>query len=120
MNKYLQLIFCFTFISCGSGDDESLTPDCPFTVEIIGLDADVCVGQSGRILLEISIDSLITDSSYSFYYNEILIPSSDIVRLDSIQWSVAIINPLTMANFSSVNEDGCTWTVELMNADYCS
>ena len=120
MNKYLQLIFCFTFISCGSGDGESLTPDCPFTVEIIGLDDDVCVGQSGRILLEISTDSLITDSSYSFYYNEILIPSSDIVRLDSIQWSVAIINPLTMANFSSVNEDGCTWTVELMNADYCS
>ena len=64
MKKYLQLIFCFTLISCGSGDDESLTPVCPFTV--------------------------------------------------------AIINPLTMANFSSVNEDGCTWTVELMNADYCS
>lgn len=80
----------------------------------------MCDGQSGRILLEISTDSLITDSSYSFYYNEILIPSSDIVRSDSIQRSVAIINPLTMANFSSVNEDGCTWTVELMNADYCS
>ena len=52
MKKYLQLIFCFTFISCGSGDDESLTPVCPFTVEIIGLDADVCVGQSGtRVLM---------------------------------------------------------------------
>ena len=45
------------------------------------------------------------NGNLSFYYNDILIPSSDVVRLSDRSWSVAIVNAVDEAEFRIVNEE---------------
>ena len=49
----------------------------------------------------------------SFYYNGILIPSSDVIRLNNYSWSIAIVNAIESADFKIVNEEGCWITTQI-------
>ena len=74
------------------------------------VDEDLCVGQQGRLTIDIFDNN---DGNLSFYYNDILIPSSDVVRLSDRSWSVAIVNAVETADFRIVNEEGCWITTEV-------
>ena len=74
------------------------------------VDEDLCVGQQGRLTIDIFDNN---DGNLSFYYNDILIPSSDVVRLSDRSWSVAIVNAIETADFRIVNEEGCWITTEV-------
>ena len=74
------------------------------------VDEDLCVGQQGRLTIDIFDNN---DGNLSFYYNDILIPSSDVVRLSDRSWSVAIVNAVETAEFRIVNEEGCWITTEV-------
>jgi len=74
------------------------------------VDEDLCVGQQGRLTIDIFDNN---DGNLSFYYNNILIPSSDVVRLSDRSWSVAIVNAVEKADFRIVNEEGCWITTEV-------
>ena len=87
------------------------------------VDEDLCVGQQGRLTIDIFDNN---EGNLSFYYNDILIPSSDVVRLSDRSWSVAIVNAIETADFRIVNEEGCWITTEVNrgigepNFDYTS
>ena len=74
------------------------------------VDEDLCVGQQGRLTIDIFDNN---EGNLSFYYNDILIPSSDVVRLSDRSWSVAIVNAVETADFRIVNEEGCWITTEV-------
>ena len=74
------------------------------------VDEDLCRGQQGRLIVDIFDNN---DGNLSFYYNDILIPNSDVVRLSDRSWSVAIVNAIDSANFRIVNEEGCWITTEI-------
>ena len=74
------------------------------------VDEDLCVGQQGRLTIDIFDNN---EGNLSFYYNDILIPSSDVVRLSDRSWSVAIVNAIETAEFRIVNEEGCWITTEV-------
>ena len=74
------------------------------------VDEDLCVGQQGRLTIDIFDNN---EGNLSFYYNDILIPSSDVVRLSDRSWSVAIVNAIETADFRIVNEEGCWITTEV-------
>ena len=74
------------------------------------VDEDLCTGQQGRLLVDIFDNN---NGNLSFYYNDILIPNSDVVRLSDRSWSVAIVNAVDSANFKIVNEEGCWITTEI-------
>ena len=57
------------------------------------VDEDLCVGQQGRLTIDIFDNN---EGNLSFYYNDILIPSSDVVRLSDRSWSVAIVAQLKL------------------------
>ena len=67
------------------------------------VDEDLCVGQQGRLTIDIFDNN---EGNLSFYYNNILIPSSDVVRLSDRSWSVAVVNAIETAEFRIVNEEG--------------
>ena len=74
------------------------------------VDEDLCTGQQGRLLVDIFDNN---NGNLSFYYNDILIPNSDVVRLSDRSWSVAIVNAVDDADFRIVNEEGCWITTEI-------
>ncbi len=74
------------------------------------VDEDLCTGQQGRLIVDIFDNN---NGNLSFYYNDILIPNSDVVRLSDRSWSVAIVNAVDSANFKIVNEEGCWITTEI-------
>ncbi|MGB2397759.1 MAG: hypothetical protein ACPH63_03555, partial [Flavobacteriaceae bacterium] len=74
------------------------------------VDEDLCAGQQGRLILDIFDNN---NGNLSFYYNNILIPSSDVVRLSDRSWSVAIVNAVDSAEFRIVNEEGCWISTEI-------
>ena len=74
------------------------------------VDEDLCVGQQGRLTIDIFDNN---EGNLSFYYNNILIPSSDVVRLSDRSWSVAVVNAIETAEFRIVNEEGCWITTEV-------
>ena len=74
------------------------------------VDEDLCTGQQGRLLVDIFDNN---NGNLSFYYNDILIPNSDVVRLSDRSWSVAIVNAVDEADFRIVNEEGCWITTEI-------
>ena len=74
------------------------------------VDEDLCTGQQGRLLVDIFDNN---NGNLSFYYNDILIPSSDVVRLSDRSWSVAIVNAVDEAEFRIVNEEGCWITTDI-------
>ena len=74
------------------------------------VDEDLCGGQQGRLIVDIFDNN---NGNLSFYYNDILIPNSDIVRLSDRSWSVAIVNAIDSADFRIVNEEGCWITTEI-------
>ena len=74
------------------------------------VDEDLCVGQQGRLTIDIFDNN---EGNLSFYYNDILIPSSDVVRLSDRSWSVAVVNAIETADFRIVNEEGCWITTEV-------
>ena len=74
------------------------------------VDEDLCRGQQGRLIVDIFDNN---EGNLSFYYNDILIPNSDVVRLSDRSWSVAIVNAIDSANFRIVNEEGCWITTEI-------
>ena len=74
------------------------------------VDEDLCVSQQGRLTIDIFDNN---DGNLSFYYNDILIPSSDVVRLSDRSWSVAIVNAVETADLRIVNEEGCWITTEV-------
>ena len=74
------------------------------------VDEDLCTGQQGRLLVDIFDNN---NGNLSFYYNDILIPSSDVVRLSDRSWSVAIVNAVDEAEFRIVNQEGCWITTDI-------
>jgi len=74
------------------------------------VDEDLCTGQQGRLLVDIFDNN---NGNLSFYYNDILIPNSDVVRLSDRSWSVAIVNAVDEAEFRIVNEEGCWITTDI-------
>ncbi len=74
------------------------------------VDEDLCRGLQGRLIVDIFDNN---DGNLSFYYNDILIPDSDVVRLSDRSWSVAIVNAIDSADFRIVNEEGCWLTTEI-------
>ena len=74
------------------------------------VDEDLCTGQQGRLLVDIFDNN---NGNLSFYYNDILIPNSDVVRLSDRSWSVAIVNAVDEAEFRIVNEEGCWITKDI-------
>ena len=74
------------------------------------VDEDLCTGQQGRLIVDIFDNN---NGNLSFYYNDILIPNSDVVRLSDRSWSVAIVNAVESADFRIVNEEGCWITTEI-------
>ena len=74
------------------------------------VDEDLCTGQQGRLLVNIFDNN---NGNLSFYYNDILIPSSDVVRLSDRSWSVAIVNAVDEAEFRIVNQEGCWITTDI-------
>ncbi|MDB9899389.1 gliding motility-associated C-terminal domain-containing protein [Flavobacteriaceae bacterium] len=74
------------------------------------VDADLCSGNYGRLEVEVFDNN---NGNLSFYYNGILIPSSDVIRLNNYSWSVAIVNAIESADFKIVNEEGCWITTQI-------
>ena len=74
------------------------------------VDADFCSGNFGNVIIDV-FDSI--DGNLSFYYNSILIPSLDVIRLDNDTWSVAIENTIESADLRIVNEEGCGITATI-------
>ena len=74
------------------------------------VDEDFCSVSFGNVIIDV-FDSI--DGNLSFYYNSILIPSSDVNRLDNDTWSVAILNTIESADLRIVNEAGCGVTVTI-------
>ncbi|MEN8812741.1 MAG: hypothetical protein ABF277_05460 [Candidatus Arcticimaribacter sp.] len=74
------------------------------------VDEDLCTGQQGRLLVDIFDNN---NGNLSFYYNDILIPNSDVVRLSDRSWSVAIVNAVDEAEFRIVNQEGCWITTDI-------
>ena len=74
------------------------------------VDEDLCSGNFGRLEVEVFDNN---NGNLSFYYNGILIPSSDVIRLNNYSWSVAIVNAIESADFKIVNEEGCWITTQI-------
>ncbi|MGY8967919.1 MAG: hypothetical protein ACKVHT_05405, partial [Flavobacteriales bacterium] len=74
------------------------------------VDADLCSGNYGRLEVEVFDNN---NGNLSFYYNGILIPSSDVIRINNYSWSVAIVNAIESADFKIVNEEGCWITTQI-------
>jgi hypothetical protein len=74
------------------------------------VDENFCLASFGNVIIDV-FDSI--DGNLSFYYNSILIPSSDVNRLDNDKWSVAILNTIESADLRIVNEAGCGVTVTI-------
>ena len=74
------------------------------------VDADLCSGNYGRLEVEVFDNN---NGILSFYYNGILIPSLDVIRLDNDTWSVAIENTIESADLRIVNEEGCGITATI-------
>ncbi|MDG1385624.1 MAG: hypothetical protein P8P33_01220, partial [Flavobacteriaceae bacterium] len=74
------------------------------------VDEDLCSGNYGRLEVEVFDNN---NGNLSFYYNGILIPSSDVIRLNNYSWSIAIVNAIESADFKIVNEEGCWITTQI-------
>jgi len=74
------------------------------------VDADFCSGNFGRVEVEVFDNN---NGNLSFYYNGILIPSSDVIRLNNDSWSIAIVNTIESADLRIVNEEGCGITATI-------
>ncbi len=74
------------------------------------VDEDLCGGTEGRLVVDIFDNN---NGNLSFYYDGILIPPADVVRLDDRSWSVAIVNAVETADLKIVNEEGCWITSEI-------
>ena len=74
------------------------------------VDEDLCSGLQGRIIVDVFDNN---NGNLSFYYNDILIPSADVVRINDRSWSVAIVNAIDSADFKIVNEEGCWISSEI-------
>ncbi|MCH1518718.1 MAG: gliding motility-associated C-terminal domain-containing protein, partial [Flavobacteriaceae bacterium] len=74
------------------------------------VDEDLCTGEQGRLIVEIFDNN---NGNLSFYYNDILIPASDVVRLNDRSWSIAIVNAIETADFRIVNDEGCWITTPI-------
>jgi hypothetical protein len=118
MKNIFTLIFALTLISFG-GSDES--PDeieiCDAGFYISGgpfIDEDLCSGNFGKISLSICCEYT---ESISFYYNSILIPSSDVALINDQTWSVAIVNAVESAELKIVNEESLFLTYLLKKSE---
>ena len=74
------------------------------------VDEDFCSVSFGNVIIDVFDNN---NGNLSFYYNSILIPSSDVNRLDNDTWSVAILNTIESADLRIVNEAGCGVTVTI-------
>ena len=74
------------------------------------VDEDLCGGTEGRLVVDIFDNN---NGNLSFYYDGILIPPADVVRLDDRSWSVAIVNAVETADLKIVNEEGCWINTEI-------
>ena len=74
------------------------------------VDEDLCSGLQGRITVDVFDNN---NGNLSFYYNDILIPSDDVVRVNDRSWSIAIVNAIDIADFKIVNDEGCWITTEI-------
>ena len=74
------------------------------------VDEDLCSGNFGRIIVDVFDNN---NGNLSFYYNDILIPSADVVRINDRSWSVAIVNAIDSADFKIVNQEGCWISSEI-------
>ena len=74
------------------------------------VDADLCYGNFGRVEVKVFDGN---NGNLSFYYNDFLIPASDVIRINNYVWSVAIVNAVDIADLKIVNEEGCFVTVPI-------
>ena len=74
------------------------------------VDEDLCTGEQGRLIVDIFDNN---NGNLSFYYNDILIPNSDVIRLSDRSWSIAIVNAVETADFRVANQEGCWITTSI-------
>ncbi|MDB2702515.1 gliding motility-associated C-terminal domain-containing protein, partial [Flavobacteriaceae bacterium] len=113
-----KMVIASTINSCGTPNQYNLYEEIIqvspnrelYIMEGPFVDEDLCTGEQGRLIIDIFDNN---NGNLSFYYNDILIPNSDVIRLSDRSWSIAIVNALETADFRVVNEEGCWITTSI-------